>query len=221
MMPFKRFIRDARGATAIEYALIAGMLSVAAVVGITNVGTTTGGNFDRVAAAFAPAGNTGGGWTSPTLSVFAQGKIDDYGPWTLVSNELNQYGRRGVYYTNASGMWRQDYMDTDNGNHDISIGKNGPNGYEYALNYRNGGQTIITDYAYSAQGGQSASTIINVAAGTSERVENTFTGVIDNSQGYPRYEISSTSRTSGDANGNINGDPATTYYNAGEQYYWR
>ena len=37
---FKTFIRDESGATAIEYGLIAALVSVAAVTALTNVGTS-------------------------------------------------------------------------------------------------------------------------------------------------------------------------------------
>jgi pilus assembly protein Flp/PilA len=46
---FERMIKDERGATAIEYALIAGFLSIAIVVAVTNLGTTLNTTFTNVA----------------------------------------------------------------------------------------------------------------------------------------------------------------------------
>ena len=45
-----RFIHDARGATAIEYALIASLIAVVIIGGITSVGTTVSGIFTTVSA---------------------------------------------------------------------------------------------------------------------------------------------------------------------------
>ena len=44
----QRFARDASGATAIEYALIASGLSIVIVVAVTTLGTTTNGLFQSV-----------------------------------------------------------------------------------------------------------------------------------------------------------------------------
>ncbi len=46
----KRFIADRRGATAIEYALIAGIISIVVVTGATSIGLTLSGSFQAVAA---------------------------------------------------------------------------------------------------------------------------------------------------------------------------
>jgi pilus assembly protein Flp/PilA len=50
-----RFVKDQSGATAIEYALIAGGISVVIVVAVNLVGTSLIGTFNNVAALFAPA----------------------------------------------------------------------------------------------------------------------------------------------------------------------
>lgn len=47
----KRFIRDQRGATAIEYALIAGLIAIAIVTSVTMLGT-------RLSTKFTAVGNT-------------------------------------------------------------------------------------------------------------------------------------------------------------------
>jgi pilus assembly protein Flp/PilA len=55
---FARFLKDERGATAIEYGLIAALIAVALVVGATAFGTSVTGLFSDVdgemATAFAP-----------------------------------------------------------------------------------------------------------------------------------------------------------------------
>ncbi|GAA0779686.1 Flp family type IVb pilin [Roseibium denhamense] len=43
-----RFIKDESGATAIEYGLIAGLLSIVIVGGVTAAGTSVGALFDSV-----------------------------------------------------------------------------------------------------------------------------------------------------------------------------
>jgi pilus assembly protein Flp/PilA len=48
------FLHDTRGATAIEYCLIAGMISLACVAGATTIGTTLSRYFFDVAAGLAP-----------------------------------------------------------------------------------------------------------------------------------------------------------------------
>jgi len=48
---FQRFLRDARGATAIEYALIASGVSIVIVATITGLGTNVKGLFTTVATA--------------------------------------------------------------------------------------------------------------------------------------------------------------------------
>jgi len=44
-----RFLRDEEGATAIEYGLIAGLISVVVLVSLTNIGTNLKGIFDAIA----------------------------------------------------------------------------------------------------------------------------------------------------------------------------
>ena len=55
---FRRFLKDKSGATAIEYGLIAALVSVAAVVAMQNLGTSLNGLFTVVSgtldAAVAP-----------------------------------------------------------------------------------------------------------------------------------------------------------------------
>jgi pilus assembly protein Flp/PilA len=48
---FERFIRDQRGATGIEYALIAGFLSIAIVTAVGALGSTLNGTFTTVSTA--------------------------------------------------------------------------------------------------------------------------------------------------------------------------
>jgi pilus assembly protein Flp/PilA len=54
---FSRFVRDESGATAIEYGLIAALLSVVIIGAVTLVGTNLTQTFNDVAAALA--GTTG------------------------------------------------------------------------------------------------------------------------------------------------------------------
>lgn len=51
----KRFKRDGSGATAIEYALIAGLVAVALITGLTTLGTSLNNNFNSVASNVAAA----------------------------------------------------------------------------------------------------------------------------------------------------------------------
>ena len=44
----KRFLSDESGATAIEYGLIAALISVAAIAAVTKVGTNMKGTFNKV-----------------------------------------------------------------------------------------------------------------------------------------------------------------------------
>ncbi len=44
----RRFARNESGATAIEYALIAGCISIAIVTAVTSIGTTLNGTFTSV-----------------------------------------------------------------------------------------------------------------------------------------------------------------------------
>jgi pilus assembly protein Flp/PilA len=48
---FVRFIGDEQGATAIEYALIAGFLSIAIVMAVGAVGSTLNGTFSSISTA--------------------------------------------------------------------------------------------------------------------------------------------------------------------------
>jgi pilus assembly protein Flp/PilA len=45
---FKKFVRDTKAATAIEYGLIAALIAVAAITAMTSVGTSVSGTFDKV-----------------------------------------------------------------------------------------------------------------------------------------------------------------------------
>ena len=44
-----RLLNDKRGVTSIEYALIAGFLSILVIAGVTNIGTTVQGTLNTVA----------------------------------------------------------------------------------------------------------------------------------------------------------------------------
>jgi pilus assembly protein Flp/PilA len=44
-----RFVNDNTGATSIEYALIAGFLSILIIAGVNSIGTTVNGTFNTVA----------------------------------------------------------------------------------------------------------------------------------------------------------------------------
>lgn len=46
---FARFFKDESGATAIEYGLIAGLISVVIITAVTKVGTSISGKFNSVA----------------------------------------------------------------------------------------------------------------------------------------------------------------------------
>jgi pilus assembly protein Flp/PilA len=54
---FETFAKDESGATAIEYALIAAIISVAIVASLSNVGTALQGLFNSVVSGFQSAGN--------------------------------------------------------------------------------------------------------------------------------------------------------------------
>ena len=45
------FLKDEEGATAIEYGLLAGLISVVIIIAVTSVGTTLNGIFVRIATA--------------------------------------------------------------------------------------------------------------------------------------------------------------------------
>ena len=46
---FSRFVRDESGATAIEYGLIAALIAVVIITGLTTVGTTLNTKFSTIA----------------------------------------------------------------------------------------------------------------------------------------------------------------------------
>ncbi len=48
MNVFKNFINDTNGATAIEYGLIAALISTAIIAGATQIGTILGTNFNNI-----------------------------------------------------------------------------------------------------------------------------------------------------------------------------
>lgn len=48
MALLKRFLSDSRGATAIEYAMIAGLISIAIVAGARSIGVALQGKFNAV-----------------------------------------------------------------------------------------------------------------------------------------------------------------------------
>lgn len=54
----KRFARDESGATAIEYGLIAALISVVIITVLTTIGTNLSARFQEVATALAEAGGT-------------------------------------------------------------------------------------------------------------------------------------------------------------------
>ena len=51
-MPLLRFLRDETGATAIEYAIIAGGISIVIVTAVASIGTALNTSFSSVAAGF-------------------------------------------------------------------------------------------------------------------------------------------------------------------------
>ncbi len=52
---FVRFVKDESGVTAIEYGLIAGLISLVIVVSVTAIGTSLQGLFQTIATALAGA----------------------------------------------------------------------------------------------------------------------------------------------------------------------
>jgi pilus assembly protein Flp/PilA len=52
MLLIRRFIREAGGATAIEYALIASLISIGIIVGVAGIGTATAAKFSSFVAVF-------------------------------------------------------------------------------------------------------------------------------------------------------------------------
>ena len=57
----KRFVQAEEGATMVEYGLLVGLLSVAAIASIVAVGKFVNGAFDKVQTDMAGAGIPGGG----------------------------------------------------------------------------------------------------------------------------------------------------------------
>ena len=55
MTTFVSFLKDERGATAIEYGLIAALISVAIILALTTVGGNLDGTFNTVATGLATA----------------------------------------------------------------------------------------------------------------------------------------------------------------------
>ena len=53
---FVRFVKDESGVTAIEYGLIAGLISDLIIAGVTVIGTNLQGVFDAIGAALPQAG---------------------------------------------------------------------------------------------------------------------------------------------------------------------
>ena len=49
MTNFFKMIRDSKGATAIEYGLIAALIAIAAITAMKNIGTKLGTNYNNVA----------------------------------------------------------------------------------------------------------------------------------------------------------------------------
>ena len=54
---FNRFVREEQGQDLIEYALLAGLISLVAIVGITATGTAVAAKFVTVGASVAAAGS--------------------------------------------------------------------------------------------------------------------------------------------------------------------
>jgi len=50
MITIRKFIRDSKGATAIEYGLIAALIAVAAITAMSNLGSSLNTTFNKVAA---------------------------------------------------------------------------------------------------------------------------------------------------------------------------
>lgn len=53
----ERLLRDQSGATAIEYGLIAALIAVAAIAGMTSLGTTLRNTFNNVNTRMSPGAN--------------------------------------------------------------------------------------------------------------------------------------------------------------------
>ncbi|UNK79313.1 Flp family type IVb pilin [Sphingopyxis granuli] len=54
---FKKFVRDTKAATAIEYGLIAALIAVAAITALTNVGSSVSNTFNKVDGKLTNANN--------------------------------------------------------------------------------------------------------------------------------------------------------------------
>lgn len=54
----RRLRRDTRGATAVEYAMIVGLVAVATIGTLTTLGTNLGGMFERISTALPTAATT-------------------------------------------------------------------------------------------------------------------------------------------------------------------
>jgi pilus assembly protein Flp/PilA len=63
MSMFRRFVKDDSGATAIEYGLIAALVSVAIIAALTTLGDNLSATFDSVSEQLSGAGGGGGGGT--------------------------------------------------------------------------------------------------------------------------------------------------------------
>ena len=59
MQAVNRFIRDEEGATAIEYGLIAALISIVMLIALTGVGQGVRNTFTRICQAFVTAGIPG------------------------------------------------------------------------------------------------------------------------------------------------------------------
>jgi pilus assembly protein Flp/PilA len=57
---FARFVKDESGATAIEYGLIAALISVAIIAGATTLGQNISARFTAISTAVSGAGGAGG-----------------------------------------------------------------------------------------------------------------------------------------------------------------
>ena len=56
MKLFNKFRKDEKGATAIEYGLIAALISVVIITALTTLGGTLGSNFDAIETTISGAG---------------------------------------------------------------------------------------------------------------------------------------------------------------------
>ena len=54
MRKFKKFLSNCSGSTALEYALIGSLISVAIVVGVTNVGSSLNGTYGNLETEIRP-----------------------------------------------------------------------------------------------------------------------------------------------------------------------